>query len=313
MKTSTGTSCRSRKKTYKIRIAATVCAAGLLLTGCSGAAETAKSVELEKITVQLTLAEPTPEPQRVVLTVSEPTPSPTAPPSPTPEPTKAPSPEPTFTPEPTATPKPTAAPKTTKKPAATKKPKSTATPKPEKTAAPTARPTAAPEQIVIPADTPEPTQELIPDVPDTVTPDPAPEPTEAPAEEHPEYDGEYDYEALELAARVAYFETGTNDGYKAVLNVIYNRCLSTKFGGKKTSIRTEVYRSSQFTVVKGSKFESTTAPEKIIDYADDIFNHGKTVLPETVYFFRSSKSGTTWGDRVYYDTIGGNAFFYGSD
>ena len=223
MKTSTGTSCRSRKKTYKIRIAATVCAAGLLLTGCSGAAETAKSVELEKITVQLTLAEPTPEPQRVVLTVSEPTPSPTAPPSPTPE------------------------------------------------------------------------------------------PTEAPAEEHPEYDGEYDYEALELAARVAYFETGTNDGYKAVLNVIYNRCLSTKFGGKKTSIRTEVYRSSQFTVVKGSKFESTTAPEKIIDYADDIFNHGKTVLPETVYFFRSSKSGTTWGDRVYYDTIGGNAFFYGSE
>ena len=171
MKTSTGTSCRSRKKTYKIRIAATVCAAGLLLTGCSDAAETAKSVEQGKITVQLTLAAPTPEPQRVVLTVSEPTPSPTAPPSPTPEPTEAPSPEPTFTPEPTATAKPTAAPKTTKKPAATKKPKSTATPKPEKTAAPTARPTAAPEQIVIPADTPEPTQELIPDVPDTVTPE----------------------------------------------------------------------------------------------------------------------------------------------
>ena len=111
---------------------------------------------------------------------------------------------------------------------------------------------------------------------------------------------------------MAYFETGSNDGYKAVLNVIYNRCLSSKFGGRKTSISTEVYRKSQFTVVTGSKFETTTAPDKIVEFADDIFNGGKTVLPEDVFFFRSAKSGTTWGDRVYYDTIGGNAFITSS-
>ena len=125
-----------------------------------------------------------------------------------------------------------------------------------------------------------------------------------------EVSGSYSYEDLELAARVAYFETGNSDGYKAVLSVIYNRCMSEKFGGKKTSIPTEVYRSSQFSVVKNSKFESTTAPDKIIEYANDVFNRGKTTVPETVLFFRAASRGTEWGDKIYYDTIGGNAFFH---
>ena len=125
-----------------------------------------------------------------------------------------------------------------------------------------------------------------------------------------EVSGSYSYEDLELAARVAYFETGNSDGYKAVLSVIYNRCMSEKFGGKKTSISTEVYRSSQFSVVKNSKFESTVAPDKIIEYANDVFNRGKTTVPETVLFFRAASRGTEWGDKIYYDTIGGNAFFH---
>ena len=296
MKTSTGTFSDKLQRFARHGLALAGCAAALLLCGCGGVvlAETADAAQAQQIRL-LALA---PTSTALVMELAEPTASPTAPASPTPsatptaEPTASPAPEPSATARPTAKPaaKPTATPKPTARPTATVKP--------------TAKPAATPESTATqtPAATPEPTPVI------TQTP----KPTETPGKD-PGLDisGEYSYEELELAARVAYFETGSNDGYKAVLNVIYNRCLSSKFGGRKTSISTEVYRKSQFTVVTGSKFETTTAPDKIVEFADDIFNGGKTVLPEDVFFFRSAKSGTTWGDRVYYDTIGGNAFFYG--
>jgi len=118
----------------------------------------------------------------------------------------------------------------------------------------------------------------------------------------------------ELAAKVAYLEAKGKgeEAYRAVLSVIYNRCKSSRFGGGETSIRTEVYRKSQFSVVNHSEFETMSPPAEIVAYAKDIFQNGNINIPEGVLFFRAERRGTEWGDKVYYKTIGGNAFFYGS-
>lgn len=115
-----------------------------------------------------------------------------------------------------------------------------------------------------------------------------------------------------LAAKVAYMEARGNgeDAYRAVLNVILNRCESSKFGGGQTSISTEVYRKSQFSVVRYESFATLTPPSEIVGYADDIFNGNNRCLPDGVIFFRSDSLGTSWGSKVYYQSIGGNAFFY---
>lgn len=76
-----------------------------------------------------------------------------------------------------------------------------------------------------------------------------------------------------------------------------------------TSVETEVYRKSQFSVVRKEKFELTTAPDSLIHKADAIFNGGQTVLPDEIVFFRAEDRGTEWDGKEYYKTIGGNAFF----
>lgn len=121
--------------------------------------------------------------------------------------------------------------------------------------------------------------------------------------------GSYDWYDLELAARVAYFEAGSSEGRRAVLNVIYNRCRNKEFGGKVTSLKTEVYRKSQFSVVRKEKFEQMTASDALIRMADEIFNGGKTILPDDIIFFHAESSGKEWEGKEYYKTIGGNAFF----
>lgn len=329
MKSFTGTS--SEKHKHLFRLMALLLAA-IFLMGCSAPMEALSVVESQDYVVDFSLAvtgtpvpimlsaTPSPEPP----TSPTPTAVPTATPTPVPTATPAPTPEATATAKPTSTPKatakPTATPKPTAKPTATLKPtaKPTATPNP--TANPTKAPTATPGPTEPSLNTPpmaEITPTPKPTSEPTATPKPTAVPTDAPtatpsATKKPtvEVSGEYSYEDLELAARVAYFETGSDDGYKAVLSVIYHRCMSSKFGGKKTSIPTEVYRSSQFSVVRKSKFETTTAPDKIIKYADEVFNRGKTTVPETVLFFRAARLGTEWGTKVYYDTIGGNAYFH---
>lgn len=152
-----------------------------------------------------------------------------------------------------------------------------------------------------------------------ITPKPVestPEPTEKPGPEPVPDEDDTPASGLEaelvLAAKVAYLEAkGKGEAaYRAVLSVIYNRCKSASFGGGETSITTEVYRKSQFSVVNGSSFESTEPPDEIVEYARDVFVNGNTNVPSGVLFFRAERLGEVWGDKTFYQTIGGNSFFY---
>lgn len=208
--------------------------------------------------------------------------------------------------------KPAATAKPTKKPAATAKPtkKPAATAKPTKKPAATAKPTAKPTQapVEVPADTPRPVEPTA-----APTPAPADTPAPLPTVEEPDPTPAEGLEAeLVLAAKVAYLEArGKGEAaYRAVLSVIYNRCKSSRFGGGETSITTEVYRKSQFSVVNGSSFESTEPPAEIVEYARDVFVNGNTNVPAGVLFFRAERLGESWGDKTFYQTIGGNSFFY---
>ena len=218
--------------------------------------------------------------------------------------------EPAATAEPAEKPAATARP--TKKPAATAKPtkKPAATAKPTKKPAATAKPTAKPTQapVEVPADTPRPVEPTA-----APTPAPADTPAPLPTAQEPDPTPAEGLEAeLVLAAKVAYLEArGKGEAaYRAVLSVIYNRCKSSRFGGGETSITTEVYRKSQFSVVNGSSFESTEPPAEIVEYARDVFVNGNTNVPAGVLFFRAERLGESWGDKTFYQTIGGNSFFY---
>ena len=121
-------------------------------------------------------------------------------------------------------------------------------------------------------------------------------------------------EDLVLAARVAYLEAGGRNerAYRAVLCVLYNRCVATRFGGKVTDIPTEAYRKRQFSVIHHKGFKTLEPPEAIVDAARDIFVYGNLDLPENILFFCAAKLGKSWGGRRFYQDIGGNLFFYGS-
>lgn len=121
-------------------------------------------------------------------------------------------------------------------------------------------------------------------------------------------------EDLILAARVALLEAGERNerAYRAVLCVIYNRCVAKRFGGKVTDIPTEAYRKGQFSVIHHKRFKSIEPPEAIVEAARDIFVYGNLDLPENILFFCASRLGRSWGGRRFYQDIGGNLFFYGS-
>ena len=121
-------------------------------------------------------------------------------------------------------------------------------------------------------------------------------------------------EDLTLAARVAYLEAGGRNerAYRAVLCVLFNRCVAPRFGGKVTDIRTEAYRKGQFSVIHHKGFKTLEPPEAIIEAARDIFVYGNLDLPENILFFCAAKLGRSWGGRRFYQDIGGNLFFYGS-
>ena len=185
------------------------------------------------------------------------------------------------------------------------------TPTPEPTPVPTPKPTPAPKRT----GRPRATSPVVTQAPELITPDP---PATEPEQEGPVAEtvqnGAYSREELELAAKVAYLEAkGKGEAaYRAVLSVIYNRCKSSRFGRGETSIKTEVYRKSQFSVIGHSKFETMTPPEEIVSYAEDVFCGGNTNVPADVLFFRADRLGHSWGSKRYYKTIGGNAFYYGS-
>lgn len=121
-------------------------------------------------------------------------------------------------------------------------------------------------------------------------------------------------EDLVLAARVAYLEAGGRNerAYRAVLCVLYNRCVATRFGGEVTDIPTEAYRKGQFSVIHHKGFKTLEPPEDIIEAARDIFVYGNLDLPANILFFCAAKLGKSWGGRKFYQDIGGNLFFYGS-
>lgn len=121
-------------------------------------------------------------------------------------------------------------------------------------------------------------------------------------------------EDLILAAKVSYYEAGpsaSEDAHRAVLCVIYNRCMATRFGGEVTDIPTEVYRSGQFSVIGNRNFKKLDPPEELVELARDIFERGNLFLPEDVLFFHAAFLGTNWGGRKMYGNIGGNLFFHG--
>ncbi|MCR5073147.1 MAG: cell wall hydrolase [Clostridiales bacterium] len=201
-------------------------------------------------------------------------------------------------PDPTQTPKQKQTPSLTPKPTRTPKQTPSPTPKPTRTPKPTPDQDSGSVPVTVREETPAPEVELNPVATPTTTPA-APSPTAEPVtvSEH------------ELAARVAFFESGSEEGRMAVLSVIYNRCNSSAFGGGKTDIRTEVYRKNQFSVVKRDDFLTASVPSSLVDAAKRVFTQGGSVLPENVVFFRVASKGTEWGDKIYYDTIGGNCFF----
>ena len=121
-------------------------------------------------------------------------------------------------------------------------------------------------------------------------------------------------EDLVLAARVAFLEAGGRNerAYRAVLCVLYNRCVAKRFGGEVTDIPTEAYRKGQFSVIHHKGFKKLEPPEEIVEAARDIFLYGNLDLPENILFFCAAKLGKGWGGRRFYQDIGGNLFFYGS-
>lgn len=124
---------------------------------------------------------------------------------------------------------------------------------------------------------------------------------------------EVEPEAVLLAARVAMLEGGfQEDSARAVLSVIYNRCMAPRFGGEVTDIAGEVFRKGQFSVIGHKHFDTLEVPDKMLDWAWDVFLNGNTSLPDNVLFFCAQRMGKGWGNRKYYKNIGGNLFFYGS-
>lgn len=121
--------------------------------------------------------------------------------------------------------------------------------------------------------------------------------------------GNYSEDEVYMAAQLAYLEAkGTgSEGYKAVVNVLINRCNSSSFGG---SIETEIFRSGQFSVAKDKEsFLSTTPDSKSLAAAEAVLNDGERLLPSSVLYFRAARLGKEWGKRTYYATIGANSFF----
>lgn len=121
-------------------------------------------------------------------------------------------------------------------------------------------------------------------------------------------------EELILAAKVAYFENGVGGerACRAVLSVIYNRCMAPNWGGGVTSITQVVYHPGQFSVIHGKRFESFVPPAEIVEYARDVFINGNLSIPYNVMFFGASWAvPTDWGGRTMYKKIGDDYFFYG--
>lgn len=174
---------------------------------------------------------------------------------------------------PTPTPKPTAKP--------------TATPKPTKTPSPTAEPTKQPENT-----------------------DWSDSNSGVSSNDYFSSGGGFSADELLLIAQVVQLETKGSgvEARAAVANVIYNRIASSRFPNSVSGV---IFQKNQFTVANNEdKLRAVVPVSKTIEAVNQIFVNGDRFMPEDVLYFRSSSKGTSWNNRVYYATFGGNSFFY---
>ncbi len=174
------------------------------------------------------------------------------------------------------------------------------TPTPEPTPTPTPKPTKTPKI--------EPTPEPLPDIVPEPIPTQAPlVPPVPPAPSAPAVNTSPLSDELYLVAQLVNEETGP-DGYLAVAQVIYNRVKSSKFPNTISGV---VFQSGQFTPAEHEAELRAVVPSSgAISAVQQVFVQGVQAFPENVLYFRAARSGTSWGKRSYYATVGGNAFFY---
>lgn len=120
--------------------------------------------------------------------------------------------------------------------------------------------------------------------------------------------GKYSEADIAVAARVAAMEAGkSEEGYRAVLNVIANRVESS---GYPNTVYDVAFQKNQFSVTRDrARFWNYTVPTKVYEYANDVFNNANRMLGSNVVSFRAAKTDKTWGTRTYVGTYGGNDFY----
>lgn len=171
-------------------------------------------------------------------------------------------------------------------PEATPTPKPTATPKPAKTP----KPTATPKPAEIPTE---------------------PEPDNAEAVIPVGAQGNYSEQEIYVAAKCLYSEgkSQSEESFLAMANVLLNRVESSRW---PDTISENVYKKGQYSMPSKNPdgFAALIPSEAAISAAERVFNGGERVLPSGVEFFKSARLGTTWGSHTFYQTIGGNNYFY---
>ena len=176
-----------------------------------------------------------------------------------------------------------------------------------------APPTPTPKPTAKPTATPKPTK----------TPSPTVEPTKQPentggsesnsgvsSNDYFSSGGGFSADELLLVAQVVQEESKGSgvEARAAVANVIYNRIASSRFPDSVSGV---IFQKNQFTVARDEdKLRAVVPVSKTIEAVNQIFVNGDRFMPEDVLYFRSSSKGTSWNNRVYYATFGGNSFFY---
>lgn len=174
---------------------------------------------------------------------------------------------------------------------------------PTPTPKPTAKPTATPKLTNTPSPTAEPTKQ-----PENT--DRSESNSGVRSNDYFSSGGGFSADELLLIAQVVQLETKGNgvEARAAVANVIYNRIASSRFPDSVSGV---LFQKNQFTVVKNEdKLRAVVPVSKTIEAVNQIFVNGDRFMPEDVLYFRSSSKGTSWNNRVYYATFGGNSFFY---
>ncbi len=124
--------------------------------------------------------------------------------------------------------------------------------------------------------------------------------------------GKFNAADVLLAAQIAYLESdrGDSKGYQAVASVILNRVKSSKY---PSTVERVVFQGngSQFSPADDEERLRLTKPSSTcVKAVREVFANG-SILPAEVMYFRIAKKGTDWASsRTYYETFGGNCYFF---